>query len=109
MRCAPRPRPLLSADLTITRSQSAAAGCYSVQIGTDEAVLEYRVIGPGQIDAYRTFVPPVFRGSGVALALVARLVADARAEGMQIIPSCSYVAVQRDRHRDWADAFAPKD
>jgi hypothetical protein len=51
-------------------------------------------------------VPDSFRGSGAGAALVARIVADARAEGFKIMPLCPFVNAQRRRHPEWADAFA---
>ncbi|MEE3217561.1 MAG: GNAT family N-acetyltransferase [Pseudomonadota bacterium] len=38
--------------------------------------------------------------------MVAALIADARSENFTIIPSCSYVAAQFDRHPEWADLRA---
>jgi predicted GNAT family acetyltransferase len=35
-----------------------------------------------------------------------RLVADARAAGLKIVPRCPFVAAQRAKHPDWAEAFA---
>jgi predicted GNAT family acetyltransferase len=51
-------------------------------------------------------VPDNFRGTGAGLALVTRLVADARAEGFKIMPLCPFVNAQRKRHPEWADAFS---
>ncbi len=39
-------------------------------------------------------------------ALVEALIEDARSEGFKIIPTCSYVAAQFDRHPEWADLRA---
>lgn len=60
----------------------------------------------GARDAEHTMVPPEMRGRGVAALLVEELVRDARSQGFMIIPSCSYVAAQFDRHPDWADLLA---
>ena len=51
-------------------------------------------------------VPPEARGSGVAMKLVERLVADARAQGFTVVPACSYVDAAFRRHPDWADVLA---
>ena len=56
--------------------------------------------------ADHTEVPDSFRGTGAGLALVTRLVADARAEGFKIMPLCPFVNAQRKRHPEWADAFS---
>ena len=52
--------------------------------------------------AEHTFVPPDFRGKGVASELVKALVADAKAHDFKIAPDCSYVATWFDRHPDAA-------
>jgi predicted GNAT family acetyltransferase len=56
--------------------------------------------------ADHTFVPDSFRGTGAGLAMVTRLIADARAEGFKIMPLCPFVNAQRKRHPEWADAFS---
>lgn len=56
--------------------------------------------------ANHTGAPPALRGTGAALALVTRMVEDARAEGLKVDPRCSYVAHQFDRHRDWTEVRA---
>ena len=45
------------------------------------------------------------RGTGVAKALVNRLVADARSEGFTIVPVCSFVVAQYKRHPEWSDVM----
>jgi predicted GNAT family acetyltransferase len=58
------------------------------------------------VNADHTGVPDSFRGTGAGAALVAAMVADARAEGFRIVALCPFVATQAKRHPDWADAFA---
>lgn len=70
-----------------------------------EAELTYSRSGDNQLVADHTFVPPRFREHGVALKLVERLVADARAQGRKIVPLCPYVVAQFRRHPDWADVL----
>jgi predicted GNAT family acetyltransferase len=55
----------------------------------EEARLTYVKAGPRHIIADHTFVPVPYRGEGVAEALVERLVADARATGNRITPTCA--------------------
>jgi predicted GNAT family acetyltransferase len=52
-----------------------------------------------------SWVPPKHRGRGVALKLVARAVADARATGFRITPACGYVAAEFRHHPEWADVL----
>lgn len=55
------------------------------------AVLEYSLQG-NDIDFNRTFVPPVFRGKGVAESLVRTGLRWAKEQGFTISASCWYVA-----------------
>lgn len=55
------------------------------------------------VTATRTFVPETMRGTGAALALVERLIADARATGRFVVPLCPYVKAQSLKHPEWAD------
>ena len=63
--------------------------------GGDEAVLAYRVSGDGNnatVNFYSTYVPPAFRGQGLAEKLVRSGLKWAKEQGMQIEASCWYVA-----------------
>ena len=46
--------------------------------------------------------PPTLRGSGTASRLMEGIVAQARAEGFKITPTCSYAAIWFHRHKDAA-------
>lgn len=52
----------------------------------------------GWLDAYSTFVDPAFRGASVASSLTDALMAWATGEGVQVMPSCTYVARYFDKH-----------
>lgn len=95
-------------QIEITRESDARGGRYVAKVAgaTGEGELTYRESSAGVVVANHTGVPVSMQGQGVALKLVERLVADARAEGFRIVPACSYVAAQRKRHPEWADAFA---
>lgn len=63
------------------------------------AVLEYRLFNPDKplaepvaVNFTRTWVPPEFRGKGLAEKLVREGLAWARAENLKIQASCWYVA-----------------
>jgi len=55
-----------------------------------EAVLDYQLTGC-QINFHHTFVPPEFRGKGLAEKLVRHGLAWAKTQQYQITASCSYV------------------
>lgn len=75
---------------------------YEVTLEDEIAYLAYRV-NEKVIDMYSTLVPPRFRGKGVAAAIVKRALEDARAEGLKVRPSCSYVDVYIQRHPEYQD------
>jgi predicted GNAT family acetyltransferase len=91
----------------ITREDSPTGGRYvaAVDGGEERAELTYSRIGPGSISANHTGVPDALRGQGVGRLVVQRMVADARAEGFKIRVGCSFVAAERRKHPEWADAF----
>lgn len=94
--------------IRVTHEDLGHAGRYVVRMPgiAPEAELTWRDAGPGVIVADHTYAPPEMRGSGAAAALVGQLIADARAKGLRILPACSYVRAQFDRHPDWADLRA---
>jgi len=93
-------------DFQIERENHGHKGRYVIRRNGEEAELTYSVTSPTLVIADHTGVPDSFRGTGAGLALVTRLVADARAEGFKIMPLCPFVNGQRKRHPEWADAFA---
>ncbi len=94
------------AEFTILREVSGDKGRYVIRSAGDEAELTYSITTPELVIADHTYVPDSFRGTGAGLAMVSRLVADARAEGFKIMPLCPFVNAQRLRHPEWADAFS---
>ena len=57
-----------------------------------EALLEYQLVGDKAVDFTYTYVPPEYRGKGLAEALVRYGLAWARQQNYQISASCWYVA-----------------
>ena len=70
------------------------------------AEMTYSRAGESLIIIDHTEVPEAFRGQGVGVALVARAVADARAEGLRIMPLCPFAAAQFRRHAEWHDVLS---
>ena len=71
----------------------------------DEAEMTFTTVGEHQIIIDHTEVPEAFRGQGVGVKLIGRVVADARAAGKTIIPLCPFAAAQFRRHPEWADVL----
>lgn len=57
-----------------------------------EAVLQYRHLGAGKLEYYRTFTPAAHRGQGIAGRLVSHALEHARATGQLVVPTCPFVA-----------------
>jgi predicted GNAT family acetyltransferase len=72
------------------------------------ARLAYRRERDDLIVAERTEVSPQLAGLDVDLALVERMVADARRESVKIYAVCSFVNDARLSHPEWADVFYAK-
>lgn len=70
-----------------------------------QAVLDYRR-GDGVISLVHTGVPAAIGGRGVAAALVRAALDHARAQGLKVVPACSYVAAYLKRHPQDADLVA---
>ena len=97
----------MSHAISITHSETESNGRYEARVETHDGVgeLTYSRLSPTKIIADHTGVDDSLRGTGVAKALVERLVADARRDGFSIVPQCSYVAAQFKRHPEWSDVM----
>ncbi|MEZ5937740.1 MAG: GNAT family N-acetyltransferase [Hyphomonadaceae bacterium] len=96
-------------DLSIELELKDAGGRYVavVEGHTAELTWVWEDEAHTRLRAEHTRVPKALSGRGLAKALTARLVADARAEGFRIVPQCSFVAAMAERHPDWADVMLP--
>jgi predicted GNAT family acetyltransferase len=90
-----------------TFEKTARGGRYFKRMPNGEdARITYVDVGPDHIIADHTFVPVPYRGDGVAEALVERLIAEARAAGKKITPTCWYVADEFARNAPaWDDVL----
>src|SRR5687768_17068525 len=94
-------------SITIERQDYRTRGSYvaTVQGVHGIARVAYRREREDLIVAERTETSPQFQGLGVDLALVERMVEDARRQKVKIYALCSYVDEQRRSHPEWADVF----
>lgn len=90
----------------IVRQVEDSKGRYVISRPEGEAELTFSILSPGLVIADHTAVPRALEGQGLARLLVARIVADAQADGFRIVPLCPYVNAQRARHPEWAELFA---
>lgn len=91
----------------VEREDDGSYGRYVMRYADgSEGEMTYRRVQPGVISVFHTETPVQHRGGGHALLMVERSIADARREGLKIVPVCSYVAAQFRRHPEWADLLA---
>ena len=97
----------MSHAISITHSESDSRGRYEARVEARDGVgeLTYSRLSPTKIIADHTGVDDSLRGTGVARALVERLVADARRDSFKIVPRCSFVVAQFRRHPEWSDVM----
>ena len=75
---------------------------FEARLGGHAAVLDYR-LDEGRMTITHTGVSPAIGGRGVAAALVRAALEFARAEGLRVVPACSYVAAYLRHHPQHAD------
>ncbi len=92
-----------STGVPIPVRHDPARGAFLVIEDGAESVLEYVASGPSTVSFVHTFVPPALRGRGIAERLVAAGLGWARAQGLRVTASCSYVAAYLGRHPEWDD------
>ena len=76
-------------------------GRFVVRLGGTEAVLVYERRGD-VLDIQSTYTPPEQRGRDVAAHLTRAALDYARAEGLHVIPTCSYTRRYLQRHPEFA-------
>jgi len=94
-------------DIVITHSEVNNKGRYEARLDDVRKAgeLTYSRLNAGTVIADHTGVPDALRGRGIGKALVERLVADARAGGFRIVPSCPFVSALYDKHPEWSDVI----
>ncbi len=73
------------------------AGCFELVVDGHRAHLDYRQLDEQTLDYFHTFVPDALRGQGVAAVLTRAALDYAQHNGLDVVPSCSYVAVYMQR------------
>jgi predicted GNAT family acetyltransferase len=72
-------------------------GRFFARVDGDVAELVYE-LRTGVLDVLHTYTPPALRGRDLAARLTDAAFAYARAEGLKIVPSCSYTRTYLARH-----------
>jgi uncharacterized protein len=69
------------------------------------AIAEYR-LASGVMTFFHTEVPPSVRERGLGSRLVQGALEQARAQGVKVVPRCSFVRHYIDRHPEFRDLVA---
>lgn len=98
----------MNPDVSIKHLETDDGGQYEARVEGSDAtgLLTYRRRDASTIVADHTLVPDELRGRGVASALVRQLIEDAREQKFRIVPECSFVRAQFDRHTGWSELRA---
>ena len=64
------------------------------------------VLRDGTIVFTHTIVPPELEGRGIGSRIVAAGLEHARAQGLKVVPQCSFVRNYIERHREHSDLLA---
>jgi predicted GNAT family acetyltransferase len=75
---------------------------FEFEIDGHRALADYR-IADGVMDLYHTESPPALAGRGVGSKLIRTALLSARAQGLKVRPTCSFVAAYLKRHPEFAD------
>lgn len=81
-------------QLLITNNIEASR--FQAPVGEHLALLNY-TIQPGVFQIDYVFVPPLYRGRGIAAQLMEAALAYARAAGLRVEPICSYARAYIER------------
>ena len=85
-------------DIEIRQEDRGDRGRYHLVVdGEDAGELDYRMYDGRRVFVH-TGVRDAYEGQGLASKLARRVLDDARAEGLRIIPQCPYVQSYLERH-----------
>ena len=78
---------------------------FEMDAGGDLAVAYYR-LEPGVMTLTHTETPHRLQGQGIASRLIRGVLDAARAEGLKVVPRCSFVSAYMARHKEFNDLLA---
>lgn len=92
----------MSADV----KNNAARNRYELKVGDATAIAAYER-AEGKIVFVHTEVPESLSGQGVGSALARGALEDARAQGLRVVPVCTFIAGYLKRHPEYQDIVDP--
>lgn len=85
--------------------QNAALSRFELDAEGETALAYYR-LSNGVMTFHHTETPPHLQGRGIASRLVRGALEQARAQGMKVVPRCSFVGGYMARHPEFNDLLA---
>jgi predicted GNAT family acetyltransferase len=76
---------------------------FTADVDGGDAVVQYRRPTDDVLDLVSTFVPEAARNQDVGGTLVSHVLDWAASEGMQVVPSCPFVASYIEDHPEYQD------
>ena len=92
---------------TIPVVNNEAANRFEARLGDATAFAEYR-LRAGQILLPHTVVPDEFAGRGVGGLLAKAALSYAREQGLEVVPTCPFIAGYIAKHPEWQDIVDPE-
>ena len=92
-------------DIAVEHKEEAQR--FEAYVGDLRALLTYRR-SPGRIYFLHTEVPPPLEGQGLAAKLVRAALEFARAQHLQVVPLCPYVADFIRKNSEYQDLVSPE-
>ena len=81
-------------------AHNPVAARFEARVGGGLARADYR-LADGRMVIYHTEVPVAYEGRGIAARIVRAALEHARAEGLKVVPACSYVRAYLRRHPEY--------
>ena len=74
---------------------------FAADLDGTAAYITYRELDRHRLELDHTYVPPEFRGGGIASQLTVRALEYASERGYRVVPSCPFVAAYIERHPEY--------
>lgn len=91
---------------TLQVANNQAKHRFEIALGDDVAFAEYSLVQGGIILPH-TEVPEALEGRGIASQLAKAALGYAREHGLEVIPTCPFMAAYITKHPEWHDLVHP--
>ena len=94
-------------DVTISREDAGTKIRYVGHVASKpgEGELTMVPLGNKVYSADHTGVPESLSGNGLGTRLVEFMIADARKNGLKVVPDCPFIAAKWKEHEEWSDVL----